>query len=150
MANDPARSTAGDPALVGAEASQKRLRQLKGAIKNLLDMAELHPSPDLVGRLQQRERERDVEQNKLKRLHSQLKHQSLQVSEEVVTALLTEMRQTLELGEMKARQEILRQTVEKIEVGRDRARLHYQFPLKAMGVGDWYMPPTGFEPVSQP
>ena len=132
------------------ELSQKHLRELDRAIQNLLDLAEINPSPGLLGRLRQREQEREVEQKKVKRLETQMEQQSLQVSNEMMIALLTDMRKKLELGEMKARQHILRQTVEKIEVGRDFARLHYQFPLKELNVGFWYMPPTGFEPVSQP
>ena len=68
------------------------------------------------------------------------------MNDDLVVTLLTDMRLKLESGKMKARQYILQQTVNKVEVGRKHARLHYQFPLNTLGVGDWLMPSTGIEP----
>ncbi|NJN96709.1 MAG: hypothetical protein HC875_22650 [Anaerolineales bacterium] len=55
------------------EESEAKLRELSRAIKNLIDTVETHPSPDLVGRLRQRETERNTEQVKLERLKLRLK-----------------------------------------------------------------------------
>ena len=50
------------------EAAQKKVKKLEKAIKSLLDLLEMHPSVDLLNRLKQREQEREVERNKIKRL----------------------------------------------------------------------------------
>ena len=42
------------------------------------------------------------------------------------------MRNTLDSGELRARKLVLQKTVDKIEVGRDVARLHYKFPLSIL------------------
>ena len=39
------------------------------------------------------------------------------------------MKNTLSNGQLKARKLVLKRVVEKIEVGRDVARLHYKFPM---------------------
>ena len=111
-------------------------------IKDIIEISKADPDPDSV----------PGEEDELAYVEivEYLRTGTLLISEELVIALLTDMREKLELGEMKARQNILQQTIKKIVVGHDRAQLHYQFPLKELNVGDWFMPPTGFEPVSQP
>ena len=52
----------------------------------------------------------------------------------------------LKEGELRVRQQMLRQLLEGMELGRDAARLHYHFPMTYLH----FMPPTGFEPVSPP
>ena len=52
--------------------NQKQLRRLEKAIANLLDMAELHPSADVIARLNQREQERDTLKRDQERLYRQI------------------------------------------------------------------------------
>ena len=126
--------------------NQKQLRRLEKAIANLLDMAELHPSADVIARLNQREQERDTLKRDQERLYRQIEQRSVRVDQKLVVNVLTDMKRKLREGELKVRKQVLRQVVEQIELGRDVARLHYRFPLTHL----YFMPPTGFEPVSQP
>ena len=126
--------------------NQKQLRRLEKAIANLLDMAELHPSADVIARLNQREQERDTLKRDQERLHRQIEQRTMAVDQNMVVNVLTDMKRKLREGELKVRKQVLRQVVEQIELGRDVARLHYRFPLTHL----YFMPPTGFEPVSQP
>ena len=84
---------------------------------------------DEIKRLNASEAERDTIQREIDQLYQQVKQNSLHVDEELILSGLTEMRNTLSNGELKARKLVLRRVVEKIEVGRDVARLHYKFPL---------------------
>ena len=84
---------------------------------------------DLIKRLNASEAERDSVQRDIDQLYQQVKQNSLHVDEELILSGLTEMRNTLSNGELKARKLVLRRVVEKMEVGRDVARLHYKFPL---------------------
>ena len=124
--------------------AQGRLRELARAIKNLVDMAELHPSPDLVERFRQREIERETEKLKLERLQQRLR-QSVIIDEEIIVAVLGDMKRTLGGGEIKVRQRLLQQMVKKIEVGHDYGRLHCRFPIENLTGGVLYMPPTESE-----
>ena len=124
--------------------AQKRLTKLEKAIANLLDMAELHPSVDLIKRLNEREAERDTVQREIDQLYQQVKQDRLCVDEEFILRELSEMRNTLDSGELRARKLVLKKAVEKIEVGRDVARLHYKFPLSIL----WFKRVRGLEPLT--
>ena len=63
------------------------------------------------------------------RFYRELKKTNLRVDEKLIIRELTEMKNTLGRGELKARKLVLKRVVDKIEVGRDVARLHYKFPL---------------------
>ena len=123
---------------------QKKLISLDRVISNLLDLAEQYGPTSVIDRFRQREMERDTARRELHRLQSQLK-QRVTVDPAVVVSILSDMRLNLLGREIAARQMVLRQTLEKIEVGRTKARLYYRFPLYLFEVGDYYMPSTGFE-----
>ena len=89
----------------------------------------MHPSVDLIKRLNEMEAERDTVQREIDQLYQQVRQDSLCVDEEFILRELAEMRNTLDSGELRARKLVLQKTVDKIEVGRDVARLHYKFPL---------------------
>ena len=110
----------------------------------MLDMAELHPSADLIKRLNEREAERDTVQREIDQLCRQVKQNNLRVDEELIVRELTEMRNTLSSGELKARKLVLKRVVDKIEMGRDVARLHYKFPLSIL----WLERVRGLEPLT--
>ncbi len=112
----------------------------------MLDMAEIHPSADVIRRLNQREQEQDTLKRDLERLYRQIEQQNIVVDQNTVVTVLTDMKRKLREGELKARKLVLREVVKKIELGKDVARLHYRFPMTHL----YYMPPTGFEPVSPP
>lgn len=124
--------------------AERQLKSLDRAIKNLLDLAEVHPSADVLGRLREREGERNKKRSELTMLQNQISRQSVRVDERLIVSILADMKLSLNGAEMKARQHVLRHVVEKIIVGRNSARLHYKFPLKQLH-WDWYMPLTGYE-----
>lgn len=62
----------------------------------------------------------------------QVKQDRLCVDEEFILRELSEMRNTLDSGELRARKLVLQKVVEKIEAGRDVTRLHYKFPLSIL------------------
>jgi hypothetical protein len=126
------------------EIAQKRLTKLEKAVANLLDMAELHPSVDVIKRLNERETERDTIQREIDQLYRQLKQTNVRVDEALIIRELTEMKNTLSSGELKARKLVLKRVVDKIEVGRDVARLHYKFPLSIL----WLERVRGLEPLT--
>lgn len=122
------------------EEKQARLRDIGRAIKNLIDTVEVHPSPDLVDRLRQREMERETERLNLERLQ-QRRRQAISIDEAVVMAVLGDMRRSLGGGEMRVRQKLLQQVVKKIEVGHNYGRVQCRFPLESL-VGVWFVPST--------
>lgn len=124
------------------ETQRSKIATLRQAVNNLLDLAEIHGSQAVVERLAQRENELKSAQWEMERLTRQLQQAKISVSPGLIVTLLSDMKLTLLGKEVKARQKILRQCVEKIEVGRTRARLYYKFPLVSL-VEDWYMPSTG-------
>ena len=62
-------------------------------------------------------------------LYRQLKQTNLRVDEELIIRKLTEMKNTRSRGKLIARKLVMKRVVDKIEVGRNVARLHYKFPL---------------------
>lgn len=80
--------------------AQKRLTKLEKAIANLLDMAELHPSVDLIKRLNEREAERDTVQREIDQLYQQIRQDSLCVDEEFILRKLSEIRSALDSGSL--------------------------------------------------
>lgn len=121
--------------------NQKQLKEVEKAIANLLDIAEHHPSADVMTRLSKREQERDTLKRDLDRLHQQTETKNPKVDERVIVNLLTDMKHKLREGELRVRKLVLRQVVEQIEIGRDVARIHYRFPLYPL----YSMPPTTIE-----
>jgi RNA polymerase-interacting CarD/CdnL/TRCF family regulator len=51
----------------------KRLRKREQVAANLLDLAEIHPSADVLQRLREREQQRDLAKHALERLETQAK-----------------------------------------------------------------------------
>ncbi len=141
-----------DTAAIEKQISEQhnKVKATERAIGNLLDLAEAHGSDSVLQRLKQRERERDVALREMYHWQSQLKQKRIIVDKGLIFAILSDMRLVILGNEMSAKRSILQEVIEKIEVGRSEARLHYTFPLYSVGVGDYFMPPTGFEPVSQP
>lgn len=124
--------------------SRKKLRELDRAIKNLIQTIELYPSLALIEQLRSRELEQATERARLDRLQQRLK-QSLLIDEAVVVAVLNDMRMSLNGGEMNARQKLLRQMVQKIEIGHNYGQIHCRFPIETLTNGFLFMPSTGFE-----
>jgi S-adenosylmethionine:diacylglycerol 3-amino-3-carboxypropyl transferase len=124
--------------------TRQKLKMMDRSIANLLDLAEIHPSADVLSRLREREQERDLKRGELTRLQNRLRQQLVKVDEKLIVSILADIKMSLNGSEMKARQYVLNQVVEKIKVGRDFARLHYKFPLNQL-YWDWYMPLTGIE-----
>ncbi len=111
---------------------QKQLASLDAAISNLLDMAEAHPSADVLNRLTQRENERKEAQLETDHLHRRLRNSQITVNRQALIDLLLNEKNTLMNGEVKAQQLVLDKIITGIELGRDRGRLHYRFPLSAV------------------
>ncbi len=131
-------------------AARKQESDLVQAIENLLDMVEVG-STAVARRLTQREVELKAIRVEIEQLKLQAAQTGRVVDEKTVVDLLTNWRQSLQSGHIDAGRTILRRCVEKIEVGREFARLYYTFPVEVLGGGGlWTMPPTGFEPVSPP
>lgn len=129
--------------------AQQQIKQLDRAITNLLDLAELHASADVLSRLRQRESEREVKRSELGRLERQLVSQSVRVDEKLIVSVLADISRTLNGTEIKARQQVLSQIVEKIKIGRDSARLYYKIPLQQL-YWDWLMPPREIASIPTP
>ncbi len=111
------------------ETERKGLAKLNKAIANLLDTIELHPSTDLIKRLNAREIERDDIQNELDNLYHHLNKKNVSIETDTIINMLTDMKQTLSGGEINTRKMVIKKMVSTIEIGRDVAKIHYQFPL---------------------
>ena len=85
-------------------------------------------------------------EQEIERLTTNLERSSVRISEAVIVEILSGMRETLTGPDLQARQHVLQTFVQKIEVEREIARLHCMIKPGVL----WFVPPTGFEPVSQP
>ena len=121
-----------------------KLKELEKSIANLIDLAEVHPSVDVIKRLNSREQERDAIKRELDRLYKQIKRNDIKVSEELVISTLTDMQNALGKGELEAKRGVLQKVVNRIELGRNVARIHYQFPLTHL----WFKRVRGLEPLT--
>ena len=72
-----------------------------------------------------------------------------EVSEEVMTVALSQMREELHPGGVQRKRDVLRSFVDRIEAERERARLWYTFPLLQQRVF-YSMPPAEFESALPP
>lgn len=122
------------------EQEQVRLRKLDLAISNLVDMIEVRPVPDLLDRLEARKREKEELAHKVRQLETQVKRTQITVDRRLVLGYFTDMKNKFNGDEIKARQLVLRQAVSKIEVSREKARVHCRFPLDLYCFSS--MPPT--------
>lgn len=120
---------------------KKKIVDIEKAISNLLQMAEMTPSVTIARQLEVREFEHRNLEKEIDALSAQAKIQRIDYDSRVVVETLNDWRTGLTVGEIKARQVMLRQFVDKVEVGRDSAKLTYRFPLTQF----CSVPPTGFE-----
>ena len=67
-----------------------------------------------------------------------------EISEEVMTVAVSQMREELDTGDVQTKRNVLRSFIDRIEAERDRARLWYTFPLLGQRVF-YSMPPGEFE-----
>ncbi len=126
---------------------KQKLQSIDRAVANLIKFIENGRSGAVEAQLHQRETERMLVASELEKLEQLLEHsKNIRVDEQAILDVLTNLSTSLKSGEIKVQQYILQQAVEKIEVGRGYARLQCTFPLERV----YLVPPTGFEPVSQP
>ena len=128
--------------------AHKRLSKTTKSINNLLKAIEDGTQiSSVLERLSLRENELETVKYEIHELeHMQSAANLVRISETELSALLTDMGNSLKSNMRKAQRQILQEAVEKVEVGRGYARLHLTFPLTRV----YLVPPTGFEPVSQP
>jgi hypothetical protein len=128
------------------EETRKRLAETERAISNLLDLAEQFGARSAADRLVSREQERDRLQRELHSLAARREQSRIEVSPEVVGAILAESRAGLTGKDIEARRVILRKFVDKVEMGNEGGKLWYSFPLREVGLTRlWMVPPKGFE-----
>lgn len=111
------------------EAIGQHLSDVETAVDNLLDLAEECGAGAVVNRLKEREAERDELATELQKLRRQRDLKKLQVDPDVITAVLSNMRGTLEGDDIQAKRVLLRRFVECVEVTKEEARLIYTFPV---------------------
>ncbi len=126
---------------------EKRLGQVERKIQNLIKSIEDGQASNLLNeQLAKRELERNSIHSELSHLEARLNQAGRKIDSQTVFRLLTSVKETLTRGELKARQEVIKRCVQRIDVSRNEATLHCTFNFDVV----WFMPPTGFEPVSQP
>ncbi len=130
------------------ERKRAQLKALDRKITNLLNELEEMPSNRVRQRLIEREQEQRNVEREISQLSIQLERGQIRVEREVIFDCLTKTKYELQQGELRARQAFLRNTIERVEVGRGEARLYWKNSEDLREV--YSMPPTGFEPVSPP
>lgn len=124
------------------ERALDELKETSRALDNLLQMAELTPSLAVARKIEQREMEQREIKRRLQGLEAKARHTSLRVSPAQVAEELAGQRATLRDGALRARQALLRRVVERVEVSRDVAEIHYQVQLPTLVD---CMPPMGIQ-----
>lgn len=111
-------------------------------------MAESFGGQATAERLLEREKERANLETTLQILEQRKQQQHLEVQPEVVEDVLASMREKLSTGTVRARRELLRQFIDRVELGRKSGKLYYySFPLETIiPTGIWLVPPREFEP----
>ena len=110
----------------------RRLSDVNRAIYNLLNSVERDGSAAARQRLTEREAEKAQLGGELRSLTARRAESRLEVSDEVLSDALAQMRDDLTTGELADRRAVLGRFVHRIEAHRERATLWYTFPL-AMG-----------------
>jgi len=120
---------------------RRKLSEVNRAIYNLLDLGEREGSTAARDRLAQRESEKARLGGELESLLIRKARSKLEVSEEVMTVVLSKMREELHTGDVQRKRGVLKRFVDRIEAERERARLWYTFPL--LGQRVFYSMPPG-------
>jgi len=108
---------------------KRMLSEANRAIYNLLDLAERDGSAAARERLVEREVEKTQLQSELRSLLARKAQSRLEVSEEVLSEALSQMRDDISTGDVAKKRDVLRRFIDRIEAERKRARLWYTFPL---------------------
>jgi DNA invertase Pin-like site-specific DNA recombinase len=130
------------------EKLKKEIAHLNRTISNLIDLAEMNITPDIITRLKQQTQTRAIKQTELTHHQTYLNQQTIQVDETLIKTLLTETHQTLtqpQPADLKAQQLILKQTIQKIEISRQQGTIYSSFSL----LGLWKAPPRELAPKPQ-
>ncbi len=126
------------------EQTQKRLSEVNLAINNLLKQAEFSPSQTIADRLVERETEKQRLEADLNTLKTQAASQVITIDRSVINYLLTKKTDTLQHGQLQAQKVVLREAVQKVELGWDVAKIYYTFPLSGL----WLERVRGLEPLT--
>jgi len=108
---------------------KRMLAEANRAIYNLLDLAERDGSAAARERLVEREVEKTQLQSELRSLLTRKAQSRLEVSEEVLSEALSQMRDDISTGDVAKKRDVLRRFIDRIEAEKKRARLWYTFPL---------------------
>ena len=136
---------------------KKELGEVKQKIKNLLDQLEESNSPALLGRLQEREAKRATLEADLRQIEGKRKAAQVELSPEALQLALaawreeiTQVNQALQTAtdqasradHIRALKSLLTRFVTKVELGYNRARIWYSYPINAL-YGDSVPPTSG-------
>ena len=122
------------------EREQDRLSDLTRAIKNLLDLVEVHPSIDLVKRLGEREAERSATSRTIEALKRIVNQTAIIADGTLVARTIEQMRGELLQQDQRSRRQALREVVERVDVWREKVNVSCAFPASRF----WEVPPTGY------
>lgn len=111
------------------EVVEAELGKLNKVIDNLLRMAEMTPSLAIARQIEAREAERAAAERRLAQLEEEARQTEITTDMAEVVDVLAGQRETLISGQTLARQNILREYIERIEAGGNVARLHYKVDL---------------------
>ncbi len=126
------------------EEMRRRIAETTRAIENLLDLVERFGARAGAGRLLEREAERDQLERELRSLEARKAQSHIQVTPEVIYAIIAEARADLTNEDIKVRRAVLRRFVDHVEMGNDGGRIWYSFPLHEV-TPLLMVPPTGLE-----
>jgi site-specific DNA recombinase len=116
----------------------KKIADLEKAIENLLQALELGTF-SVKQRLAQRETELQQALREMEQLQANLQRVALRIDKSVISAVLSDMEQTLTGEEFRAKQRLLQRIVPKVEFKRmDSYKIYYRFPVHLLG--DWFDP----------
>lgn len=119
------------------ERLEKQVKETQKAIQNLLDLAETYGAQAAGARLQAREAELAGYQAEIRELHSKKAAAQVEISPEALSLALAVWRGQIETASQAGDIRVLRNLlfprfITKIELGYDRARLWYSFPLEML------------------
>jgi hypothetical protein len=78
------------------------------------------------------------------------KRQVEAITEDAIKEHLEDIKASIASEDVVTKRNALNRVVEKIEVGHKSGMIYYKDPTSIVEHEVWSMPPTGFEPVSQP
>jgi hypothetical protein len=123
--------------------TQRRLTEVEHSINVLLDLAEQFGAASAAARLLEREAEQQRLQTELKHLEAQRNAQRIVLSHEDIQRMLTEMKDTLHAGDIKAKRALLKKLVAWVELGNEGGNVAFTFPLRDAGL--YSVPPGRLE-----